>query len=96
MNTKPVNEPNHVAVDLYKGEPRMVNGAKHSTMSRNEIRVVSPKGKTICVMESPNQDALDTAWLIAQMLDKIPEPTAQYASLRQFLESARNQTPFSV
>ena len=100
MNTglttgKPVNEPNHVAVDLYTREQRMVNGAMHSTIRKNEIRVVDRAGKTVCVMEGRDQDALDTAWVIAKALDGIPEPTAEYNSLRGFLEQARNQTPLA-
>lgn len=66
---QPVNEPNHVAVDLYARELRMVNGEKHSTIRESEIRVVSPLGKTVCVMEGRDQDALDQAWQIARLLD---------------------------
>ncbi len=67
---KPVNEPNHVAVDLYFREARMVNGCKHSTIRKGEIRVVDARGKTVCTMEERDQNALDTAWLIARMLDR--------------------------
>lgn len=66
---RPVSEPNHVAVDLYKGEVRMVNGLEHVTTKRNEIRVIAPNGQAVLSMWQADQDALDLAWVIAKALD---------------------------